>query len=97
MYICLKSIYTLKIVHRYNEGYKHNPELSTAAMFIGYCLEFAKFLYAKNKALINAFSYICLFPTLSASVETSAQKNMAKIQFNCELTIMNYDLFYKTY
>ena len=97
MYICLKSIYTPKVVHRYNEGYKHNPELSTAAMFMAVLKEFAKFLYAKNKALINAFSYICLFPTLSASVETSAQKNATKIQFNCELIIMNSELFHRIY
>ena len=34
IYIPQKYLYTEK-VHRYNKGYKHTPELSTAAMFIG--------------------------------------------------------------
>jgi len=47
-------------------------------MFIDLILEFAKFLYAKNKALINAFSYVWS-PTLPPSQEGFGARNKAKI------------------
>ncbi len=74
MYICLKSIYTLKGVHRYNEGYKHNPELSTAAMFIGCIMGGCEIPKRQEQSVDKRLFLYMSVPTLSASVEASARE-----------------------
>ena len=62
VYICLKSIYTPRQCIDTMRAINITPSYLPLQCSLAVLWEVAKFRNAKNKALINAFSYICLSP-----------------------------------